>query len=139
MRLVGTSKRHLADPSLAAAALAVTPARLLEARSNYRGSCSSPWWSTTPRLRAAAPRHGSVRFGSVRFYQDDKGWEVDAIVEAASGRWIAVEAKLEHQRVDEGARNLLSLRNKLTAEVNEACDALIVVVADSAATSGQMV
>ncbi|MDQ3344365.1 MAG: hypothetical protein M3425_05150 [Actinomycetota bacterium] len=50
-----------------------------------------------------------------------------------------MEAKLEHQRVDEGARNLLSLRNKLTADVNEACDALIVVVADSAATSGQMV
>lgn len=79
-------------------------------------------------LRVYAQPHRAT----VRFYRDNKGVEVDAIVEAASGRWIAVEAKLEHQRVDEVARNLLLLRNKPTADVNEACDALIVVVADSA-------
>lgn len=67
----------------------------------------------------------------VRFYRDNKGLEVDAIVDAADGRWIAVEAKLGHHRVDEGARNLLALRGKLTDGVNDARGALVVVVADS--------
>jgi hypothetical protein len=42
-----------------------------------------------------------------------------------------VEAKLSHHRVDEGAANLLALRNKLAPEVNAACGALVVVVADT--------
>lgn len=53
------------------------------------------------------------------------------IVEAVDGRWIAVEVKLGHHRVDEGARNLLALREKLSAEANATCGALLVVVADS--------
>lgn len=68
---------------------------------------------------------------SVRFYRDNKGLEVDAIVEAVDDRWIALEVKLGHHRVDEGASNLLALREKLTDDTNAACGALIVVVADS--------
>lgn len=67
-------------------------------------------------LRVYAQPHRA----NVRFYRDNKGLEVDAIVEAADGRWIAVEAKLGHHRVDEAARNLLALRGKLTDEVNGA-------------------
>jgi hypothetical protein len=70
---------------------------------------------------------------NARFYRDNKGLEVDAIVEAADGRWIAVEARLGHHRVDEAAANLLSLRGKLTDEANADCGALVVVVADSPA------
>lgn len=57
--------------------------------------------------------------------------EVDAIVEATNGRWIAVEVKLGHNRVEEGARNLLALRGKLSPEANADCGALLVIVADS--------
>jgi hypothetical protein len=66
----------------------------------------------------------------VRFYRDNKGLEIDAIVETAAGRWIAVEVKLGHNRVDEGAANLLALKEKLSPEVNASCGALLVVVAD---------
>ena len=125
VRLAGTSKRHLADPSLAVAALAATPARLLGSEIELAGFLFES--QVVHDLRVYAQPHRAT----VRFYRDNKGLEVDAIVEATSGRWIAVEAKLGHNRVDEGARNLLSLRNKLTADVNEACGALIVVVADS--------
>jgi hypothetical protein len=45
--------------------------------------------------------------------------------------WIGVEVKLGDNRVDEGARSLLALRKKLSAEANAACGALLVVVADS--------
>lgn len=39
--------------------------------------------------------------------------------------------KLGHNRVDQGARNLLALRAKLTDAAISACGALMVVVADS--------
>ncbi len=72
VRLAATPKRHLADPSLAVAALGATPQRLL-----------------------------------------------------------GPEVKLGHHWVNEGARNLLALRDKLSAEANATCGALVVVVADS--------
>lgn len=53
------------------------------------------------------------------------------MVEARDGRWIAVEAKLGHPRVDEGAENLLALHAKVGGDVSERCGALVVVVADS--------
>ena len=67
----------------------------------------------------------------VRFYRDNKGLEVDAIVEATDGRWVALEVKLGHYRVDEGAKNLLALRAKVSDGVQALCGAVVVVVADS--------
>ncbi|HET7177860.1 MAG TPA: DUF4143 domain-containing protein, partial [Solirubrobacterales bacterium] len=125
VRLAATPKRHLADPSLAVAALAATPRRLLGPEIELAGFLFES--QVVHDLRVYAQPHR----GTVRFYRDNKGLEVDAIVEAADGRWIAVEAKLGHHRVDEGARNLLALREKLSAEANAACGALLVVVADS--------
>ena len=65
----------------------------------------------------------------MRFYRDNKGLEIDAIVETAAGRWIAVVVKLGHNRVDEGAHNLLAMREKLSSEASAECGALLVVVA----------
>lgn len=56
---------------------------------------------------------------------------MDAIIEAHDGRWTAVEVKLGHGRVDEGAANLLALKRKLSPETNGRCGALMIVVADS--------
>ena len=54
---------------------------------------------TVHDLRVYAQPHR----GEVRFYRDNKGLEIDAIVEAADGRWFAAEIKLGHNRVDENA------------------------------------
>lgn len=125
VRLAATPKRHLGDPSLAVAALGATPQRLLGPEIELAGLLFES--QVIHDLRVYAQPHRAT----VRFYRDNKGLEVDAIVEAADGRWIAVEAKLGHHRADEGARNLLTLRSKLSDNVNAACGALIVVVADS--------
>jgi predicted AAA+ superfamily ATPase len=125
VRLAATPKRHLADPSLAVAALGATPERLLGPEIELAGFLFES--QVVHDLRVYAQPHR----GTVRFYRDNKGLEIDAIVEAVDGRWIAVEIKLGHHRVDEGARNLLALREKLSAEANAACGALLVVVADS--------
>ena len=58
----------------------------------------------------------------MRFCRDNKGLEVDAMVEARDGRWIAVEVKLGIHRVDEGAQNLLlALRGKVADDVRARC------------------
>lgn len=125
VRLAATPKRHLADPSLATAALGATRDRLLGTEIELAGFLFESM--VVHDLRVYAQPHR----GSVRFYRDNKGLEVDAIIETADGRWIAVEAKLGHSRVDEGAHNLLALQRKLTDQTNAVCGALVVVVADS--------
>lgn len=125
VRLAATPKRHLADPSLAVAALGATPKRLLGPEIEWAGFLFESQVIHDLRVYAQAHR------ASVRFYRDNKGLEVDAIVEATDGRWLGVEVKLGHSRVDEGARHLLALKAKLAEDTQAACGALVVVVADS--------
>ncbi|HEY7935291.1 MAG TPA: DUF4143 domain-containing protein [Solirubrobacteraceae bacterium] len=125
VRLAATPKRHLADPSLAVAALGATPQRLLGPEIELAGLLFESQAIHDLRVYAQPHRAG------VRFYRDNKGLEVDAIVEATDGRWIAAEIKLGHSRVEEGAHNLLALRDKLSLQATAACGALVVIVADS--------
>lgn len=125
IRLAATPRRHLCDPSLAVAALGATPTRLLGPEIEWAGFLFESL--VVHDLRVYAQPHR----GQVRFYRDNKGLEVDAIVEAHDGRWIGLEVKLGHHRVDEGARTLLALRSKLSQDTNDRCGALVVVVADS--------
>jgi predicted AAA+ superfamily ATPase len=125
VRLAATPKRHLADPSLAVAALGADIDRLLGPEIEWAGLLFES--QVIHDLRVYAQPHRA----QVRFYRDNKGLEVDAVIESAGGRWIAVEVKLGHHRADEGAANLLALKSKLIPEVNEGCGALLVVVADS--------
>lgn len=125
IRLAATPKRHLADPSLAIAALGATPERLLHSEIRWAGFLFES--QVVHDLRVYADVHRST----VRFYRDNKGLEIDAIVEARDGRWVALEVKLGPDRVDEAASSLLSLRSKVAEEVREQCGALVVVTADS--------
>lgn len=125
VRLAATPKRHLTDPSLAVAALGATPGRLLGPEIELAGFLFES--QVVHDLRAyAQPSRAEVRF-----YRDNKGLEVDAIVEATDGRWLGAEVKLGHSAVDVGARNLLAMHAKLAEPVQRACGALVVVVADS--------
>lgn len=49
---------------------------------------------------------------SVHYYRDEKGLEVDLIVEH-DGRWGAIEVKLSDAKADDGARNLKALERKV--------------------------
>lgn len=108
--LRGTPKRHLVDPSLAAARLRATPDRLATELS-YLGFLFE---SLVVRdLRIYSQGADSV----VWHYRDADGLEVDAIVEAGDGRWIAVDIKLGgSQLIDAGASSLLRLRAKAVAD-----------------------
>lgn len=123
IRLAKTPKRHLADPSLAVAALGADVGRLLGPEINLTGFLFES--QVIHDLRIYAQPH----WAEVRFYRDNKGLETDAIVEVRDGSWIGVEVKLGPLRIDAAAASLLAMRAKLADDVREACRALMVVVA----------
>lgn len=102
-------KRYFADPSLAAALVDATPDRLLRDAQTLGLLFENLMLRD---LRVYLSALGGVG-SSISYYRDDKGLEVDAILEHGGG-WAGVEIKLSDTKVDDGAANLLRLRNKLT-------------------------
>ena len=98
--------RHLADPSLAVAAVRATPARLLRDL-DFLGLLFESMVIRDLRVYAQAADAG------VFHYREKAGLEVDAIVQGNDGRWAAFEVKLGEGRADEGAHNLLRLASKV--------------------------
>lgn len=104
-RLRATPVRHLADPSLATAALNADPQRVLR-EINWMGFLFE---SLVLRdLRVCAQPLG----GRLFHYRDNNGLEADAIIELPDGRWAAFEIKLgaHPDTVNEAAANLLKLK-----------------------------
>ena len=120
-RLRKSPKRHFVDPSLAVAALRSGPDRL---RSDLE-SFGLLFESLAVRdLRVHAQAHDA----EVYHYRDNTGLEVDAIVETAAGAWMGVEIKLGGEGpVEEGARNLLKLQDRVDPERTGPPAALVVV------------
>ena len=121
-RLRKSPKRHFVDPSLAVAALRSGANRL---RADLH-SFGLLFESLAVRdLRV----YSQVHDAEVYHYRDNTGLEVDAIVESADGTWMGVEIKLGGEGpVEEGARNLLKLRDRVDADRTGPPAALAVIV-----------
>ena len=119
--LQSSPKRHLVDPSLAVAALGGGPPRLL-ADLEALGFLFESLVVRDLRIYSQAGR------ASVYHYRDSDQLEVDAIVEARDGRWLAVEVKLGGEEgIEHAARSLLRLRDKVDiTRVGEPSKLLIV-------------
>jgi len=99
-------KRHFVDPSIATAALQMSPEGLL----NDFNTFGLLFESLCVRdLRAYAQAND----GYVYHYRDKNGLEVDAVVELLDGRWGAVEVKMSERGIDEAAANLARFREKV--------------------------
>ncbi len=107
------SKRHFVDPSLAVAALRATPDRLLEDL-RFLGFLFESMVIRDLRIYAQA------NDAEVFHYREKGGLEVDAIVQAADGRWAAFEIKLGQRRVEEGAKNLRRLAQRAPRATRDA-------------------
>ncbi|WP_165247034.1 ATP-binding protein [Adlercreutzia sp. ZJ141] len=109
-RLQIKPKRYLVDPSLAIAALGMSPQALMEDWQTFglvfENLCLRD-------LVVYARAHELARPIPVRYYRDDSGLEVDAIVELVDGRWAAFEVKTSESKVDAAVENLKRLRKKL--------------------------
>lgn len=109
-RLAVKPKRYLADPSLAAAQLGMGPDSLFSDWQTFGLLFESLCMRDLAVYAQALP---NVGFEPVRYYRDDTGLEVDAIIELADGRWAAIECKVSEDKVPEAVENLLRLRKKL--------------------------
>jgi uncharacterized protein len=105
-RIRNAPKRHFVDPSLAAAALRATPARLL-ADLNTLGLLFESLVVRDLRVYAQASD------ATVLHYRDNTGLEVDALVEVSDGRWAAFEVKLGQGQVDAAAASLLTFATRV--------------------------
>jgi predicted AAA+ superfamily ATPase len=108
-RVRSAPKRHFVDPSLAIAALRATPERLLADLKLFGFLFES---LVVRDLRIYAQANDA----EVLQYRDNTGLEVDAIVEAADGRWAAFEIKLGVGMIEEAAANLLKFATRVDTE-----------------------
>lgn len=120
-RVQQAEKRHLADPSLACALLRATPQKLLHDLNTFGFLFEA---LVERDLRVYAESRG----GELYHYRDDRGKEIDAIVEWADGRWIAVEIKLGAHEIEAAAKHLLAMQRDILAYNPENAPAALLVV-----------
>ena len=113
--------RHFVDPSLAAAALRAAPDRLT-ADLELLGLLFESLVVRDLRI------HAQAADARVFHYREKDGLEVDAVVEAADGRWAAFEIKLGERWVEDGARNLRRLAGRMEHSDHGPPAALAVIV-----------
>jgi predicted AAA+ superfamily ATPase len=116
-------KRHFADPSLACGILRLDAGKLL-ADLSYFGLLFESLVIRDLRIYAQA------NDAAVWHCRDSAGCEVDAIVEAANGDWLAVEVKLGVGAADGAAQSLLKFAANIDTSKTPAPRALVVVTAN---------
>ena len=118
-------KRYFCDPSLAAALLGATPERLL----GDMQTLGMLFENLVLRdVRVFLSTYGGVD-NSVHYFRDEKGLEVDLVVEHDRRRG-AIEVKLSDAKADDGARNLKALERKVLSNpaAQNAAPAFLAVV-----------
>jgi predicted AAA+ superfamily ATPase len=107
--LTKAPKWHFTDPSIATAALRVSSDALLLDYEAFGFLFES---MCVRDLRI----YSQPLDGTLSYFRNKNGHEVDLILELPGGEWGAIEVKLGGKYVDEGAKNLLKLRDDIDAE-----------------------
>ncbi len=119
-RIGKTAKRHLADPSLAAAAIGANTENLLKDLNTFgflfEALCERD-------LRVYSQSLG----GTIGHYRDGRGNEIDTAVQLPDGRWGAFEIKLGTNQVDEAAEKLLTFTEKIRRDGGRVPEFLCVI------------
>jgi len=114
--------RHLADPAIAAYFLGASAGDLTADMNTFGLLFES---MVIRDLRAYTRPLG----GEVFHYRDRDGLEADAVVHLHNGKWGAVEVKLGAGMIEDAARNLLKLKDKVECETMGSPSFLAVVTA----------
>ena len=114
--------RHLIDPSLGTAALAVSPKDLI----NDIESFGLFFEDLAVRDLSV---YASALGGEVRHYRDNTGLEVDAVVHLRNGQWGAIEIKTGGaESIENASKNLQRLADKLATKSDERKPAFLMVL-----------
>jgi len=105
-RIKQLDKRHFVDPSLACALLNASKSMLINDLRTlgflFEALCERD-------LRIYAESFNA----NLYHYQDYDGDEIDSVVELESGDWVAIEIKLGSNQLDEAAKTLIRIKNKI--------------------------
>jgi len=104
-------KRNFIDPSIAVAALGLTP--------SYFSSDFKTLGSLFESLCIRDLKiYSSINGGSVSYYRDRYGLEADCVLHLNDGRYALIEFKLGEKNIEEGAKHLLKIE-ELIKEYNQ--------------------
>lgn len=119
--------RHFFDPAIAAMLLDATPTDLLNDFETFGFLFES---MVVRDIRSYA----QAIDGKVYHYRDKDGLECDIIIRLGDGRWGAMEVKLGSERgIEEGARNLLRFRDKVSDRFRSRLSFMAIVVSTNLA------
>ena len=120
IRIKQAEKRHLSDPSLAAALLNATPEMLLNDLNTlgflFEALCERD-------LKIYAESFDAELY----HYQDYNNNEMDAVIAMPDGKWCGFEIKLGANQIDMAAENLIKIKNEIKASGEIAPDSLCVI------------
>lgn len=120
IRIKQAEKRHLSDPSLAAALLNATPEMLLNDLNTlgflFEALCERD-------LKIYAESFDAELY----HYQDYNNNEMDAVIAMPDGQWCGFEIKLGANQIDMAAENLIKIKNEIKASGGIAPDSLCVI------------
>ncbi len=102
VRVGKAPKRHLVDPSLAVAAMELTPSMLLNDPKMF-GFLFEAMCERDLDIYAKANN------GRLFHYRDENGKEIDAVVEMPDGRWGAFEIKTSVEEIDDASAKLVRM------------------------------
>ena len=106
VRIKQLEKRHFVDPSLACTLLNLTADMLINDL-NTLGFLFEALCTRDLRIYAEAFN------ANLYHYQDYAGDEIDSVIELKNGEWIAFEIKLGSNQIDEAAKSLLRIKDKI--------------------------
>lgn len=102
-RALKSPKRHFSDPSLAVAALSASVDMLLNDLNTF-GFLFEALCEHDLKIYAESNE------GALFHFRDDRGNEIDAVVEMPDGKWGAFEIKLGANQIDAAAKELLRIQ-----------------------------
>ncbi len=114
-------KRHLADPSLSAAALGVGAIDLI-------GDLNTFGFLFEALCERDLAVYSQALGGTLLHYRDAQNREIDAVIELPGGAWGAFEIKLGANQVDEAAEHLLAMRSLMERDATARPPAVLVVI-----------
>ena len=108
-----SEKRQFVDPSIATAVLRANVDSILD-NFNYFGFLFESLVARDLRVYAQALD------GEIFHYRDKDNLDADLVIRLNDDRWAAVEVKLGSKEIEDGAKHLIELRNKVdTSNVGE--------------------
>jgi predicted AAA+ superfamily ATPase len=99
-----SNKRGFIDPSIAVAALKITPEILMQDLNTF-GFIFETLCIRDLKI------YSSALGGEISYYRDRHGLEADCVLRLGDGRYALIEFKLGSKQIEEGAKHLLTMQN----------------------------